>query len=74
MDWAKKDKECGPFFSRYEKPLSLSKSTDALGGGYVMPLSKGHLDWMIYVRNEAINAGVELSICILAYGRFTICD
>ncbi|KAJ5338486.1 hypothetical protein N7452_005214 [Penicillium brevicompactum] len=32
------------------------------GGGYAMPLSKGHLDWMAHVRNEAINAGVELSL------------
>lgn len=74
MDWPKKGKECRPLFSRYEKPLPLSKSTDILGGGYVMPLSKGHLDWMTHVRNEAISAGVELSVCILAYGRFTICD
>ncbi|KAL4801252.1 Alpha/Beta hydrolase protein [Aspergillus unguis] len=37
------------------------------GGGYVMPLSKGHLDWMGHMRNEALNAGVELSVCILAY-------
>lgn len=33
-----------------------------------MPLSTGHLDWMAHVRNEAINAGVELSVCIIAYG------
>ncbi|KAJ5675493.1 hypothetical protein N7462_008390 [Penicillium macrosclerotiorum] len=44
------------------------------GGGYVMPLSKGHLDWMAHVRNEAINAGVELSVCILAYGRWLSAD
>ncbi|KAL5363161.1 alpha/beta-hydrolase [Aspergillus floccosus] len=37
------------------------------GGGYVMPLSKGHLDWMAHVRNEALRAGVELSVCILEY-------
>lgn len=33
-----------------------------------MPLSDGHLDWMAYVRKEAVNAGIELSVCILEYG------
>ncbi|KAL2853404.1 Alpha/Beta hydrolase protein [Aspergillus pseudoustus] len=37
------------------------------GGGYVMPLSRGHLDWMDYVRKEAVAAGVELSVCVLEY-------
>ncbi|KAL3455132.1 Alpha/Beta hydrolase protein [Aspergillus heterothallicus] len=37
------------------------------GGGYVMPLSKAHLDWMEYVRKEAIAAEVELSVCVLEY-------
>ncbi|KAJ5383227.1 catalytic protein [Penicillium concentricum] len=38
------------------------------GGGYVMPLSDGHLDWMGHVRNEAADYGIELSVCILEYG------
>ncbi|OQE37300.1 hypothetical protein PENCOP_c010G01413 [Penicillium coprophilum] len=38
------------------------------GGGYVMPLSDGHLDWMAHVRNEAANFGIQLSVCILEYG------
>lgn len=33
-----------------------------------MPLAKGHLDWMAYIRMEAANAGIELSVCILEYG------
>ncbi|OJJ76868.1 hypothetical protein ASPBRDRAFT_190214 [Aspergillus brasiliensis CBS 101740] len=37
------------------------------GGGYVMPLSEAHLDWMTYLRREAINAGVDMSVCILEY-------
>ncbi|KAL2817919.1 alpha/beta-hydrolase [Aspergillus cavernicola] len=37
------------------------------GGGYVMPLSAGHLDWMEHVRNEAAMAGIELSVCILEH-------
>ncbi|KAF9893638.1 hypothetical protein FE257_010950 [Aspergillus nanangensis] len=37
------------------------------GGGYVMPLSKGHLEWMAHIRNEASRAGVQLSVCILEY-------
>ncbi|CAK41906.1 catalytic protein [Aspergillus niger ATCC 1015] len=37
------------------------------GGGYVLPLSEAHLDWMAYLRNEAANAGVDMSVCILEY-------
>ncbi|KAL3478868.1 Alpha/Beta hydrolase protein [Aspergillus californicus] len=37
------------------------------GGGYVMPLSEGHLKWMAHVRMEAANAGIQLSVCILEY-------
>ncbi|OJI97979.1 hypothetical protein ASPVEDRAFT_49853 [Aspergillus versicolor CBS 583.65] len=37
------------------------------GGGYVMPLSKGHLDWMAYIKMEAEKAGIQLSVCILEY-------
>ncbi|GAT25288.1 hypothetical protein RIB2604_01902420 [Aspergillus luchuensis] len=37
------------------------------GGGYVMPLSEAHLDWMSYLRTEAVNAGVDMSVCILEY-------
>jgi hypothetical protein len=33
-----------------------------------MPLSTGHLDWMAHVRREALNAGVQLSVCVLEYG------
>jgi hypothetical protein len=42
---------------------------DRKGGGYVMPLFKGHLDWMAYIRTEAANAEVQLSVCILEYGQ-----
>ncbi|CEL11012.1 hypothetical protein ASPCAL14119 [Aspergillus calidoustus] len=38
------------------------------GGGYVMPLSEGHLQWLAHIRKEAANAGVQLSVCILEYG------
>lgn len=34
-----------------------------------MPLSRGHLDWMAYIRTEAASAGLELSVCILEYGQ-----
>lgn len=34
-----------------------------------MPLSKGHLEWMAHVRKEALNAGIQLSVCILEYGK-----
>ncbi|KAE8325984.1 alpha/beta-hydrolase [Aspergillus sergii] len=37
------------------------------GGGYVMPLSKGHLDWMAHVKKQALDAGIQLSVCILEY-------
>ncbi|PLB54516.1 alpha/beta-hydrolase [Aspergillus steynii IBT 23096] len=37
------------------------------GGGYVMPLSEGHLDWMAHIRKEAGHAGIELSVCMLEY-------
>ncbi|KAH8697700.1 catalytic protein [Talaromyces proteolyticus] len=37
------------------------------GGGYVMPLSDGHMNWMSYVRKKANSAGIELSVCILKY-------
>ncbi|KAL4959075.1 Alpha/Beta hydrolase protein [Aspergillus stella-maris] len=37
------------------------------GGGYVMPLSLGHLDWMEHVRTEAASAGLQLSVCALEY-------
>ncbi|KAL4820743.1 alpha/beta-hydrolase [Aspergillus spinulosporus] len=37
------------------------------GGGYVMPLSKGHLEWMAHVRLQAANAGIQLSVGILEY-------
>ncbi|KAL4984470.1 alpha/beta-hydrolase [Aspergillus falconensis] len=37
------------------------------GGGYVMPLSEGHLEWMAHTRTEAANVGIELSVCILEY-------
>lgn len=33
-----------------------------------MPLSEAHLDWMAYLRTEAVNAGVDMSVCILEYG------
>jgi hypothetical protein len=49
--------------------VGLSLST-LLGGGYVMPLSKGHLDWMEHVRNEASASGIELNVCLLEYGAF----
>ena len=39
-----------------------------IGGGYVMALSPGHLQWMAYTKDEAAKAGVELDICILEYG------
>jgi len=28
-------------------------------------ISEGHLDWMAYIMTETVNAGVQLSICIL---------
>ncbi|KAB8263702.1 alpha/beta-hydrolase [Aspergillus pseudonomiae] len=37
------------------------------GGGYVMPLSKAHLDWVEHIREEVCNAGIQLSACILEY-------
>ncbi|KAI9927608.1 hypothetical protein AWENTII_006442 [Aspergillus wentii] len=32
------------------------------GGGYVMPLSTGHLEWMAYFRKKAIDSGVDLTL------------
>ncbi|KAL4894873.1 alpha/beta-hydrolase [Aspergillus ambiguus] len=37
------------------------------GGGYVMPLSKGHLEWIEHIRQEACDAGVQLNVCVLEY-------
>ncbi|KAJ5780062.1 catalytic protein [Penicillium paradoxum] len=37
------------------------------GGGYVMPLSPGHLDWMAHILDETTKAGIELDICVLEY-------
>lgn len=37
-----------------------------------MPLLKGHLDWMEHLRNEALSAGVDLSVCVLEYGSWDI--
>lgn len=34
-----------------------------------MPMNPGHLGWMNYIRNEAIAAGVDLSVCLLQYGQ-----
>lgn len=39
-----------------------------------MPLSDGHLDWMAHIRTEAVNAGIELSVCILEYGSWDDID
>ncbi|KAJ5556568.1 hypothetical protein N7494_000483 [Penicillium frequentans] len=52
-----------------------------LGGGYVMPLSPGHLDWLAYIQKEAVSAGVDVSMAqaiealkaILASG-YDACD
>lgn len=33
----------------------------------MMPLSDGHLDWMAHIKNEAVRAGIGLSVCILEY-------
>ncbi|GAD98387.1 hypothetical protein AOR_1_832114 [Paecilomyces variotii No. 5] len=47
------------------------KSTDserrAIGGGYVMPLSEGHLNWMVYTSGKCRNAGLDVSVAILEY-------
>ena len=32
-----------------------------------MPMDRGHMDWMAYVKGEAAKAGVEISVCILEY-------
>jgi hypothetical protein len=53
--------------------LARASLNSLLGGGYVMPLSKGHLDWMEHVRNEASTSGIELSVCLLEYGTFRRC-
>jgi hypothetical protein len=37
-----------------------------------MPLSEGHLQWLAHIRKEAANAGVQLSVCILEYGSYTL--
>ncbi|KAJ5115849.1 alpha/beta-hydrolase [Penicillium angulare] len=37
------------------------------GGGYVMPLSPGHLDWMAYVKGEASKGGVDLDVGQFGY-------
>lgn len=33
-----------------------------------MPLSPGHLDWMVYITDKASDAGIRLDICLLEYG------
>ncbi|KAJ6007297.1 alpha/beta-hydrolase [Penicillium herquei] len=38
-----------------------------IGGGYVMPLSPGHLEWMAHVKREACKAGIDLDVCVLEY-------
>jgi hypothetical protein len=48
--------------------ISLPTAANSQGGGYVMPLSKGHLNWMAYIKMEAEKAGIQLSVCILEYG------
>lgn len=50
--------------------MSYLRLTDLIGGGYVMPLSKGHLDWMAHVKKEASSSGIELSVCVLEYGSY----
>ncbi|RAH47697.1 alpha/beta hydrolase [Aspergillus brunneoviolaceus CBS 621.78] len=37
------------------------------GGGYVLPLSGGHLDWMAHVRKSCLEASLDVSVCILEY-------
>ena len=37
------------------------------GGGYLMPMEPGQMDWMAYVKEEAAKAGVDISVCILEY-------
>lgn len=32
------------------------------GGGYIMPLSPGHLDWMNHVKTKTSDACVELDV------------
>ncbi|KAJ5737861.1 catalytic protein [Penicillium malachiteum] len=35
---------------------------EGTGGGYVMPLSPGHLDWMAHIKGEASKADIALDI------------
>ncbi|OJK02611.1 hypothetical protein ASPACDRAFT_57615 [Aspergillus aculeatus ATCC 16872] len=37
------------------------------GGGYVLPLSDGHLDWMAHVRKSCLEASLDVSVCIVEY-------
>ncbi|PYH77445.1 alpha/beta-hydrolase [Aspergillus uvarum CBS 121591] len=37
------------------------------GGGYVLPLSDGHLDWMAHVRKSCLKASLKVGVCILEY-------
>jgi len=52
-------------------PLTNSASDGSLGGGYVMPLSRGHIDWMRWLKEDARNAGVDISVAILEYCKAT---
>lgn len=57
------------FFHGMIDHFHFGTSLNWLGGGYVMPLSTGHLDWMAHVKKEALDTGVQLSVCILEYGK-----
>ncbi|PGH17754.1 hypothetical protein AJ79_00895 [Helicocarpus griseus UAMH5409] len=55
------------FYRSAKKDFGKNINLAYLGGGYVMSLNEGHLEWMTHIRKSSADAGVELSICLLEY-------
>lgn len=51
--------------------MESSKLIEGAGGGYILPMSPAHLDWMDHTKTKASEAGVEIDICVLEYCMFS---